>query len=114
MIEPTRNRAGARRLVRLTFALLALAFALPATAAPTPADGGAGGVINVNTASVEELQQIPGVGEVRARAIVDARKRRGGFRSVDELAEVKGIGEASLERMRPHVTVTGKRSGGPR
>ncbi len=66
------------------------------------------GVVNVNTASVEELQLLPGVGEARARAIVDLRKQRGGFKSLGDLSDVKGIGEASLERLRPHVAFDGK------
>jgi competence protein ComEA len=66
------------------------------------------GVVNVNTASVEELQLLPGVGEARARAIVDLRKQRGGLKSLDDLRDVKGIGEANLERLRPHVAFDGK------
>ena len=66
------------------------------------------GVVNVNTASATELQLLPGVGEVRAHAILEARERKGGFRSVEELVEVKGIGDAALERLRPFVTVKGK------
>jgi competence protein ComEA len=66
------------------------------------------GVVNLNTATPEELQLLPGVGEARAVAIVSMRTQRGGFKDVDELLEVKGIGEAMLEKMRPHVTLTGK------
>jgi competence protein ComEA len=66
------------------------------------------GVVNVNTASVEELQLLPGVGEARARAIVDLRKQRGGLKSLEDLLGVKGIGEASLDRLRPHVAFDGK------
>ena len=66
------------------------------------------GVVNVNTASVEELQLLPGVGEARARAIVDLRKERGGLKSLEDLRSVKGIGDASLERLRPHVAFDGK------
>ena len=66
------------------------------------------GVVNVNTASVQELELLPGVGEARARAIVDLRKQRGGFKSLDELRDVKGIGDASLEKLRPHLALDGK------
>jgi competence protein ComEA len=73
------------------------------------ADGPPGGaVVNVNTATVEQLQALPGIGEVRARAIVEARERRGGFKNIDELVEIRGIGPAGLERLRSHVTVSGK------
>ena len=66
------------------------------------------GVVNVNTASVAELELLPGVGEARARAIIDLRKQRGGFKSLDELRDVKGIGDASLEKLRPHLALDGK------
>jgi len=84
---------------------LALAFAL---AAPALGAGTLSGVVNVNTASAEELQLLPGVGESRAQAIVHARAARGGFQQVEELVEVKGIGERLLERLRPFVAVDGK------
>jgi competence protein ComEA len=61
--------------------------------------------VNLNTASVSELESLPGVGEVRARAIIAERKQQGGFRSLDQLAAVKGIGPKLLERIRPQVTL---------
>ncbi len=87
-------------------ALLALALA-PVALTAAQAEGELG-VVNVNTASLEELQTLPGVGEARARAIVAERQARGGFQSVDELLEVRGIGPANLERLRPYARVTGK------
>ncbi len=69
---------------------------------------GLAGVVNLNTASTGELQLLPGVGEVRAVAIVEIRKERGGFKRVEDLLEVKGIGDAMLERLRPYVTLKGK------
>jgi competence protein ComEA len=66
------------------------------------------GVVNVNTASSDELQLLPGIGESRAHAILEERKRKGGFQSVDDLVAVKGIGDAALARLRPHVTLKGK------
>ncbi len=87
-------------------AMAALAFsAAPSWAADGPR---LTGVVNVNTATLEELQLLPGVGESRARALMDARKQRGGFKSADELVEVRGIGETSLKRMRPFVALKGK------
>ncbi len=101
------------RAVALT--LLALAgVVLAAGTAPAADDSGISGVVNVNTASAEELQLLPGIGEARARAVIEARKRRGGFKAVDELVEVKGIGEAALKRMRPHVAVSGKTTAQPK
>ena len=66
------------------------------------------GAININTATAEELQLLPGVGEARAQAVIALRKQRDGFNSVDELTLVKGIGDAMLERMRPFVRTEGK------
>jgi comEA protein len=66
------------------------------------------GEININTATAEELQLLPGVGEARAQAVIALRKQRDGFKSVDELTLVKGIGDAALERMRPYVRTEGK------
>jgi competence protein ComEA len=69
---------------------------------------GSQGVVNVNTATAQQLELLPGIGPAKARAILEARRSRGGFENVDELAEVKGIGEVALERLRPYATVKGK------
>ncbi|WP_338496434.1 ComEA family DNA-binding protein [Streptomyces sp. SJL17-4] len=64
--------------------------------------GGPGAPLSLNTATVEQLDTLPGVGPVLARHIVDHRAEHGGFRSVGELREVNGIGErrfAELERL---------------
>ena len=78
------------------------------TVAP-PASGGAvaggAGLINVNTATPTELEELPGVGEVIAQAIVDYRTENGPFASVDQLLDVSGIGDATLENIRELVTV---------
>jgi len=68
-----------------------------------PSSGGT--LVNINTASPSELEALPGVGEVIAQRIVDFRTANGPFASVDELLEVSGIGEATLEAMRELVTV---------
>jgi competence protein ComEA len=93
--------------------LAAAALALGAPGGALAAEPSLSGVVNVNTASEQELQLLPGVGEARARAIVEARKQKGGFKSVDELEEVKGIGDAGLERLRPFVTLTGQTTARP-
>ena len=77
--------------------------------ASAPVEGGGGavaaGLINVNTASATELEVLPGVGEVIAQAIVDHRTENGPFTSVDQLLDVSGIGDATLEDIRELVTV---------
>jgi len=66
------------------------------------------GTVNINTATAEQLEMLPGIGEARANAVIALRKQRGGFKSIDELKDVKGIGEAALERLRPYVSIEGK------
>ena len=61
--------------------------------------------VNINTASSRELDALPGIGEVLAQRILDYRKANGAFSSVDELVKVKGIGEKTLEKLRPYATV---------
>lgn len=61
--------------------------------------------LDVNAASAEELEQLPGIGPVLAQAIVDYRTEHGPFGSVDELLQVSGIGETKLENIRNEITV---------
>ena len=72
---------------------------LPATAAP------AGALVNLNTATQPELEELPGVGPVTATSILEWRAEHGGFSTVDELIEVSGIGEVTLAELRDLVTV---------
>jgi|MudIll2142460700_1097286.scaffolds.fasta_scaffold818542_2 competence protein ComEA len=102
---PAGRTASVRTALLALLAAAALAAGL-ATGAAAEAPGA--GVVNVNTASVEELVRLPGIGESKARAIVDFRKERGAFKSVEQLREVKGIGDAALERIRSQVVIEGK------
>lgn len=71
------------------------------TAAPDPT----GALVNLNTATAEQLDTLPGVGPVTAQKILDWRGAHGAFSSVDELLEVDGIGEKTLADLAPHVTL---------
>ena len=73
--------------------------------AATTADNDNGGLININTATQEELESLPSIGEVRAQAIITYREEHGGFRTIDELKEVSGIGDKIFADISPHVTV---------
>ena len=82
--------------------------AAPAAAAGPPAAGGPGStltLVNLNTATEAELDSLPEVGPVTAASILTWRDQHGGFTSVDELLEVDGIGEVTLGRLAPFVTV---------
>ena len=71
----------------------------------TGTSSGSGTLININTASETELEQLPGVGPVTGAAIIEYRTKNGPFASVDELDNVSGIGPATLEEIRPMATV---------
>jgi competence ComEA-like helix-hairpin-helix protein len=61
--------------------------------------------IDLNTATVKELEQLPGVGPTTAKAIVDFRSKAGRFRRVSDLLVIRGISEAKLKKMRPYITI---------
>jgi competence protein ComEA len=98
------------RMARAWLLAFAAALGVLFAAAPVLAAGESGlsGVVNINTATAEELQLLPGIGEARARAVIALRKKNGGFKSVDELTQVKGIGPTALERLRPYLSTQGK------
>lgn len=79
------------RLIKYLTLLVSLTFALLASAAE-PAK------ININTATAEELAALNGIGKAKAEAIVQHREQIGGFKSLEELTLVKGIGQATLEK----------------
>ena len=69
------------------------------TAAATP------GVVNINTATQAQLETLPGIGPVKAAAIIAYRQEHGAFSSVDDLVKVSGIGKKTLSDVKPYVTV---------
>jgi len=62
-------------------------------------------MINLNTATAEELQTLNGIGETKAAAIIQYRTENGGFRSIEEICRVKGIGDATFNKIRDRITV---------
>jgi competence protein ComEA len=77
----------------------------PGPAGPAAAPGAAGGQVNLNTATLAELQTLPGIGEVLAQRILDYRTAHGQFQSVNELRQVDGIGDAKFDKLKDKVTV---------
>lgn len=87
---------------------------VPRRGAPASVGGSAGGAagggtaegpVNLNTATLDQLDELDGVGPATAQKIIDERTRRGGFRSVDDLADVPGIGPKRLAAIRARVGV---------
>jgi competence protein ComEA len=77
----------------------------PAASAAGPAAGGGALMVNLNTATQGQLEELPGVGPVTASAILQWRDEHGAFSAVDELLEVSGIGDATLSDLAPFVTL---------
>lgn len=79
--------------------------AAPAASVPGAASGSGGSMVKINAATQTELEELPGVGPVTAAAILQWRTDNGPFTSVDELLEVSGIGDATLAKIAPFVTL---------
>jgi competence ComEA-like helix-hairpin-helix protein len=62
--------------------------------------------IDLNAATIKELEELPGVGKVTAQRIIDARQKSGRFRRVEDLLSIRGISTKRLEILRPYVTVS--------
>ena len=79
---------------------------MPEASAPQAESGGSsGGLVNINTADIPGLCSLPGIGEGRAKAIVEYREKQGGFQKKEDIMQVSGIGEKMYARMEEYLTV---------
>jgi competence protein ComEA len=86
--------------------LLVAAVAAAQDGQPPPTQG----KVNINTATAEQLALLPGVGPALAGRIIAFREANGPFEKVDELTAVQGIGDKSIEKLRPYVATSGTTS----
>jgi competence protein ComEA len=89
-------------------AVLLLAAPVPGLAQDKPAPAKVVSSVNLNTATVAELEVLPGIGRGTAQRIVEYRQKTGGFKKIEELMNVRGIGEKSFLKLKPMITVTPK------
>ena len=91
-------------IVRKTLGILLVVALL----APVAASAASAGVVNVNTATAQQLEMLPRIGPSVAQRILDYRKENGKFGSLEDLMLVRGIGESTFAQLKPYVSLTGE------
>ncbi len=99
-------RLAARTVVLVALLVGAQAWLVAQKAQPAKGDSGATpAVVNINTATVEQLDALPGVGAKMAARIIEYRQKNGPFKKIEDLMNVKGIGEKAFLKMKNQLTV---------
>jgi comEA protein len=75
-----------------------------------PPTATAAAVVNLNTATVAQLESLPGIGKATAERIIEYRQKNNGFKKIEELMNVRGIGEKSFLQLKPLITVSASRA----
>ena len=104
------NRISCRIATLLFILAASVALVTPALAAKKPPPARP---ININVANIKELEELPGVGQATAKAIIQFRTKSGPFKRPEDLLAIRGISQAKFEKMRPYVTI-GSRTNVPR
>ena len=81
------------------------------TSAKASPAAAAGGVVNLNTASASDLEALPGIGAKTAARIVEYRQKNGPFKKIEELMNVRGVGEKNFLKLKPQISVAAKAEG---
>ena len=101
-----------KTIIPVVLALSALLMTAPAVSAQAPAvppaPAASKATINLNTATLDQLETLPGIGRKTAERILEQRQKSGGFKKIEELMNVKGIGEKSFLKIKPMVFVAPK------
>lgn len=94
--------------VTVVVSLPALAATLQSQSPPPAGAASAKSAINLNTATIDQLETLPGIGRKTAERILEYRTKSGSFKRIEELMNVKGIGEKSFLKLKPLIVVTPK------
>lgn len=96
---------GEKTAAAPTAGMASNAAASSSSSSPGPAASSAAGKVNLNTATAADLQKLNGIGERKAEQIIAYREQKGGFKSIDELKEVSGIGDKTFDALKDQITV---------
>jgi len=92
--------------VLVAFALLAASPQAQEPGRSSPAKATSAAPVNLNTATAEQLESLPGIGARTAALIIEYRQKNGAFKKVEDLMNVRGVGEKSFLKLKPLITVT--------